>query len=131
MGGDLTQGQANQKPTLLAWATQDPMGEKLQSLQLIKGWIDADGGMRNRVIPMLESEGGAGSFCTVYSDDSFDPSQPTYYYVRAVEPPTPRWHTFDCAQIAAADRPAVCTNGEYPETIQEMAWSSPIWYRQE
>lgn len=129
MGGDLPAGAG--KPTLLATATQDPMGLKLQSLQLIKGWIDADGQMHNEVISLAENHEGAGSFCVVYTDHSFDTAQSAYYYLRAVEPESPRWHTFDCARIDEADRPEVCGNDQYPGTIREMAWSSPIWYRAE
>ncbi|RZO18500.1 MAG: DUF3604 domain-containing protein, partial [SAR92 clade bacterium] len=49
--------------------------------------------------------------------------------LRAVEPKTPRWHMYDCASLSESDRPAVCSDGSYPETIQEMAWTSPIWYQ--
>ena len=66
--------------------------------------------------------------CVVYEDPEFDPNQSAYYYLRVVEPETPRWHTYDCARIAEAERPEVCSDGRYPETIQEMAWTSPIWY---
>jgi predicted RNA-binding protein with PUA-like domain len=85
--------------------------------------------MNTEVLPITEAEAGADSLCQVYTDSSFDPTQSAYYYLRAVEPETPRWHTYDCAAIAEADRPAVCTNGAYPETIVEMAWTSPIWYQ--
>ncbi len=129
MGGDLLPDSGDRKPRLLAWATQDPMGRKLQALHLVKGWVGTDGTLHNEVIPVAESESGASSLCTVYTDESFDPAISTYYYLRAVEPPTPRWHTYDCDRLPEADRPPVCTNGSYPETIQEMAWSSPIWYK--
>jgi hypothetical protein len=130
MGADLSAGaQASDKPVFLAYAAKDPEGQKLQALHLIKGWIDGDGNMNTEVLPIAEAEAGADSLCQVYTDNSFDPTQSAYYYLRAVEPETPRWHTYDCAAIAEADRPAVCTNGAYPETIVEMAWTSPIWYQ--
>ncbi len=130
MGGDLiASASASDKPSFLAYAVKDPEGLKLEELHLIKGWIDADGQMNTQVLPIASEAAGADSLCKVYTDDSFDSAQSAYYYLRAVEPETARWHTYDCAAIAEADRPDVCTNGKYPETIREMAWTSPIWYQ--
>ncbi len=129
MGGDLNAAGANNKPRFLAYAAKDPDGLKLQELHLIKGWIDAEGQMNTQVLPIATEEAGADSLCKVYTDENFDPAQSAYYYLRAVEPETPRWHTYDCASIAEADRPDVCTNGAYPDSIREMAWTSPIWYQ--
>ena len=130
MGADLSAGaEASDKPVFLAYAVKDPEGQKLQALHLIKGWIDGDGKMNTEVLPIAEADAGADSLCQVYTDNSFDPAQSAYYYLRAVEPETARWHTYDCVAIAEADRPKVCTNGAYPDTIREMAWTSPIWYQ--
>ena len=128
MGSDLPANDGSEQPTLLAWATQDPLGQSLKSLQLIKGWVDTHGQMRNEVITVAEVDDGRGSFCRTFTDEDFDPTQPTYYYLRAVERPTRRWHTYDCEKIVADARPEVCTNGQYPEMTTEMAWSSPIWF---
>ena len=98
-------------------------------MQLVKGWIDGDGEIKTEERPVAEGDAGDDSLCQVYTDNSFDPAQSAYYYLRAVEPETARWHTYDCAAIAEADRPEVCTNGAYPDTIREMAWTSPIWYQ--
>jgi len=98
-------------------------------LQLIKGWIGKDGTLRTDVIPVAENLAGAATLCAVYEDEDFDPTLPTYYYLRVVEPETPRWHTYDCATIPKGEQPAVCSNGKYPELIREMAWTSPIWYQ--
>lgn len=129
MGGDLAPSSANAKPDFLAYAIKDPMGQKLEALHLIKGWVDAKGKLHNEVIPIATDAAGANSLCAVYTDETFDPAQSAYYYLRVVEPATARWHTYDCAKIPEADRPEVCSNGTHPETIQEMAWTSPIWYQ--
>jgi hypothetical protein len=129
MGADLSAGDKSAKPSFLAYAAKDPDGKKLEALHLIKGWIDGEGNMNAEVIPVASAEAGADSLCQVYTDNNFDPSQSAYYYLRAVEPETARWHTYDCGAIAEADRPEVCTSGAYPQTIREMAWTSPIWYQ--
>jgi hypothetical protein len=129
MGADLAQPGAEDKPEFLAYAMADPAGRPLQALHLIKGWVDDTGRLHNTVIPVAESTAGAGTLCAVYTDDTFDPGESAYYYLRAVEPPSPRWHTYDCARIAEDKRPDVCRSGAYPDTIREMAWSTPIWYR--
>ncbi len=129
MGGDLIPADSGGKPTLLASASKDPDGRDLVALQLIKGWVDGEGKMHTEVIPIASSDDGASELCRVYTDESFDASQSAYYYLRALEPKSPRWHTYDCATLATEDQPAVCSNGKYPDTITEMAWSSPIWYR--
>jgi hypothetical protein len=129
MGGDLSAATISDKPSFLAYAAKDPEGLKLQELQLIKGWIDAKGKMNTQVLPIATAEAGADSLCKVYTDQGFDPTQSAYYYLRAVEPRSPRWHTYDCDAIAEAERPDVCTNGAYPGSIREMAWTSPIWYQ--
>lgn len=129
MGGDLAPTAAVTKPMFLAYAAKDPKSMKLQALQLIKGWIDTQGQMHTEVLPLITAPDGSDSLCQVYTDNAFDASQSAYYYLRVLEPASPRWHTFDCAAIAEIDRPAVCSNGAYPATVQEMAWTSPIWYR--
>lgn len=147
MGGDLP-AAAGEAPTLLAFAARDPAEDAglLQQLQLIKGWIDADGAGRNQVIPIAgspdngasvdpvtgeRSGDGHDSLCAVYRDEEFDPDLHAYYYLRVVENPSLRWSVHDCLRLAPEARPAVCTDGSYPSTIQEMAWTSPIWYRPE
>jgi len=129
MGGDLKGDGSMRKPVLLAWGTQDPMGRKLKALQIIKGRVDSAGQMHSEVITVAEAEAGQGSFCATFTDENFDPADSVYYYLRAIEPETPRWHTYDCAKLPEAERPSVCTDGSYPDTVTEMAWSSPIWYR--
>ncbi|MCP4040251.1 MAG: DUF3604 domain-containing protein, partial [bacterium] len=146
MGSDLPSGPEGAAPIFAASAVRDS-GENsapLQQMQLIKGWIDADGRMNNSIVPIAGTpNNGAGvdlatgqrtgaghdSLCTVYRDPDFDPALSAYYYLRVVENPSARWTVFDCLRIDEAERPAVCSDGSYPSTIQEMAWTSPIWYR--
>jgi len=128
MGGDLTANSTNGAPRFLAHAAKDPQGLDLVELHLIKGWVNADGGLHTEVLEIAKVPEGAATLCTVYTDEQFDPQQPAYYYLRVVEPPSPRWHTYDCARLPEAERPPVCANGAYPDTVQEMAWTSPIWY---
>lgn len=129
MGSDLLPSEEIESPSFLAYAVKDPDGEQLEALQLIKGWIDEDNQMNTEVIPLKTSEEGSDSLCKVFKDTNFNPGQSAYYYLRVIEPKTPRWHTFDCAALEASERPEVCTDGSYPSEIQEMAWTSPIWYQ--
>jgi len=63
----------------------------------------------------------------VHIDLDYNPALPTYYYMRAVEPQRSRWSEAQCQATAEDERPKGCTNS-MPEMIQEMAWSSPIWF---
>ena len=136
MGGDLKPGDSRQgdrkaqrNPRFLAFAAKDPRGQDLKEMHLIKGWVDERGRLHTQVIQVAQARRGAPQLCTVYEDKQFDPARPSYYYLRAVEPETPRWHTFDCKRLARKDRPDVCTDGTMPDMIREMAWSSPVWYK--
>ena len=132
MGGDLMPGDdkpGDDKPRILAYAVKDPESEDLTDLQLIKGWVDDDGGLNSQVLDLANAPEGEKSLCAVYTDENFNPAHSTYYYLRAVEPPVKRWHTYDCDRLPEQERPAVCSDGRYPEEVREMAWSSPIWYK--
>ena len=129
MGGDLMASSPISKPSFLTYAVKDPDGQKLRALELIKGWVDDEGNLNAEVLPVVSNDKGADSLCEVYVDNNFEPTQSAYYYLRAVEPETARWHTYDCASINEGQRPPVCTDGSYSETIIEMAWTSPIWYQ--
>jgi hypothetical protein len=148
MGGDLSDAPPGGSPVFVAYAAKDAAAGSapLQQLQLIKGWVDADGRLRSEVVsiagtpdngaavdPATAERSGAGhdTLCAVYRDGSFDPAQPAYYYLRVVENPSARWSVHDCLRIDPAERPPVCSDGSYPAAIQEMAWTSPIWYRPE
>jgi Protein of unknown function (DUF3604) len=148
MGGDLPplQGKA---PTFVVWAVKDSTAGNLDRIQIVKGWTKhgqsfekvydvAWSGDRKTDkwtggVPPIEStvdiekgtyENTAGSteLKTAWTDPDFDLSLHAFYYVRALEIPTPRWSTIQAKQLGIAPPDVV------PATVQERAWSSPIWY---
>ncbi len=150
MGGNL-EARAGEEPGFLLWALADGLGAPLQRLQIIKGWLDAEGETHEMVYDVACSGGGAvddethrcpenggrvdlsdcsistdvgaGQLRAFWSDPDFDPSQRAFYYARVLENPTCRWSTWDAIRAEVAPRP------DLPATIQERAWSSPIHYQ--
>jgi hypothetical protein len=131
-------------PTFIVAANRDPAPDagRLQKLQIVKGWIDESTTPHYRVVdvagdpePNVEvdletgrvSMGGYSHLCTIWVDTDFEPAQSAYYYLRVVENPSLRWSWAQCVNRPRGERPADCEN-EAPKVIQEMAWSSPIWY---
>jgi hypothetical protein len=156
MGGVLADPPPGGKPTFLLAARQDPgtagsPGVPLQRVQLIKGWIDAQGQRRERVVDVAGRAGngadvdsrtceqrgeGHAELCTVWTDPDFSPSEQAFYYARVVENPSCRWSQRMCV-AAGVDcaRPDTITAGfegccaaDHRPVIQERAWTSPIWY---
>ena len=66
---------------------------------------------------------GSNELSVVWEDENFSPEQRAFYYVRVLENPTCRWSTYDAIRAGVKPRPGI------RPTIQERAWSSPIWYR--
>jgi hypothetical protein len=149
MGGDLSAAPAGKAPRFIVTALKDPDGANLDRIQIIKGWVDKTGGMHERIHDVVWSgdrkpgvDGklppvgntvdratatytnaiGAAELATVWTDPDFDPALRALYYVRVLEIPTPRWSTFDAVRAGVELPEGV------PVSIQERAWTSPIWY---
>ncbi len=123
--------------------TADAPGQLLQRLQVIKGWVGKDGEFHQQVVDIAgDANNGAGvdpatcatrgtgftSLCSVWRDPAFDPQQDAVYYARVVENPRCRWSARMCLSLAENERPDGCTNDRLPKTVQERAWTAPIWY---
>jgi hypothetical protein len=135
-------------PSFAVSALADPgmpkqPGGLLQRLQVIKGWVDDDGQFHQEVHDIAgDAENGAdvdpatcrprgsgaSSLCGVWQDPNFDVDQDAVYYARIIENPSCRWSARLCLSLPEADRPDGCTSDQLPRTIQERAWTSPIWY---
>ena len=118
-------------------------GTPLQRLQIIKGWVDAEGVSNERVFDVAgnpdngasvdldtcaQSGTGHAQLCSVWTDPEFDPAQRAVYYMRAVENPSCRYTAWQCASLSPEDRPEGCGDERSRSAIQERAWTSPIWY---
>ncbi len=143
MGGELPD-RPEGAPRFVVMALRDPEGAPLQRVQIVKGWIDGADQLAERVFEVAGTpDNGAGvdpttcaprgegadTLCGFFSDPDFDPEVAAFYYARVVENPTCRWSQWECLSLHEADRPATCTDGIVPSTIQERAWTSAIWYR--
>jgi hypothetical protein len=151
MGGDLTGVPRGKAPSFLISAVKDPLDANLDRMQVVKGWVAADGSARERIydvawsgdrepgsdgkLPPIgntvsletgryENSIGATELTTVWTDPDFDPALRAIYYVRVIQIPTPRHTLFDTIALQAPPEAA----GGHASIIQERAYSSPIWY---
>lgn len=141
MGGELSSAAGGAAtPVFVAAALRDPVeGSALQQIQLVKGWVDAQGRSRERVITVAGDAAGTGaeSLCGVWRDDDYASGQRAWYYARVLEMPVPRWSARICAlgKVDCARPESVgeglqaCCAPDRPELQQERAWTSPIWVR--
>ena len=146
MGSELF-AQAGQ-PTFYLWAMRDAQSAPLQRLQIVKGWLE-EGEHREQVYDVACSDGavvdsvthrcpdngaqvdvsnctitqdvGASELETQWTDPAYAPDQRAFYYARVLENPTCRWSTWDAVRAGVPPRLGL------KPTIQERAWSSPIW----
>ena len=150
MGGDLETSDGT-PPSFLVWALRDKNSAPLQRIQIIKGWVERVEGLpHEEVIDVVCSNGlspdpetnrcpdngalvdisdcsissdvGASELKAVWTDKEFDPNVKAFYYLRVLENPTCRWSTWDAVKAGVEPRE------DLQKTIQERAWTSPIWY---
>ena len=149
MGGILRPGeQDGGAPVLVVSAMRDPgtpelPGGLLQRVQVVKGWVDADGKGHELVYDVAGDKDngatvdpetctpqgpGSDTLCAVFQDPAFDPARRAFYYVRVVENPSCRYSARVCLTLPPAERPPACEDPAIARLIQERAWTSPIWY---
>ena len=145
MGGDLK--GSGDAPRFVLSALREPdvdgsQGVPLWKLQIIKGWVSAEGDKGVKVFDVATDTGnytlnentcdgsgsGADSLCAFWEDPDFDPQAHAYYYARVVEYPRCRWSYETCIGLPADSRPEACSNVDIRKLLRERAWTSPIWY---
>ncbi len=149
MGADMKENTEGKPVQLMIYARKGPNSGNLDRIQVVKGWVDSNGESQTKIYNVtwsgdrqLDANGklpavgntvdipdasytntiGSAELKTVWTDPSFDASLPAYYYLRILEIPTPRWSTYDAKELG------IEPPKDFPATIQERAWSSPIWY---
>tara|TARA_R110002124_G_scaffold32999_10_gene110039 strand:+ start:9712 stop:11583 length:1872 start_codon:yes stop_codon:yes gene_type:complete len=147
MGGTLSQGEA---PSFIILSAKDPKGANLDRVQIVKGWLDHAGQSREKVFNVawsddrqLQPDGslpavgntvnletgavdnsiGSAQLSAAWSDPEFNPGQAAFYYVRVLQIPTARHSLLDAIALGMEH-----ANGQ-PDTIQERAYTSSIWYQ--
>ena len=149
MGGDLAKPTSD-APTFMVQAMKDPDAANLDQAQIIKGWIDGEGQTHEQIYYVALSDDrsidpetglpepvgstvdlenvsfsntiGAVQLSAQWTDPDFNSDHAAFYYARVIEIPRPRWSEYD---RKAFDREF----SEAPRTVQDRAYSSPIWYR--
>jgi len=148
MGSDLP-APTSKAPTFIVWAVKDPDEGNLDRIQIVKGWTqngqifekvyDVVWSGNRKLDPMTRSPLpvgntvdiknatytntiGAVELKGVWTDGEFDPSLDAFYYARVLQIPTPRWSTYDAKRLGVPPPAAV------PATVQERAWTTPVWY---
>jgi hypothetical protein len=151
MGGELHRAPEGKSPRFLVGALKDPMSGNLDRIQIVKGWLDRKGNTHEKVYDVVWADAdrrspdangklppvgntvnlenatwsnsiGDPELLTVWEDPDFDPDQSAFYYARVIEIPTPRWVVYDAKRYGVKLGPEVWT------TLQERAYTSPIWY---
>jgi hypothetical protein len=148
MGGDLQANEGGKAPVFMVGALKDPWSGNLDRIQIVKGWVDADGTRQEKVYDIACADrklingncaGPVGSTVdeakatylnsigdaelrAVWTDPDFDAALPAVYYARVLEIPTPTWQAIDAAFFGIKPR------AEVPLQHQERAYTSPIWY---
>lgn len=150
MGGDLTLAPKGKSPCFLIRAVRDPDGANLDRIQMVKGWLDGSGELREKVYDVALADNrkpnaagiapsvgstvdvekaiytnsiGDPELAVVWADPDFNRDELAFYYLRVLEIPTPRWTAYDAKFFDLKDLP-----DETPMVTQERAYTSPIWY---
>ncbi|WOJ97145.1 DUF3604 domain-containing protein [Congregibacter brevis] len=149
MGGDLRAAPSGKSPSFMVYALRDPIGANLDRIQIVKGWMDKRGDLKEKVYDVVWSDDrvpdangklppvgntvdleaanwtntiGASELISVWEDPDFDAQESAFYYVRVIEIPTPRWVLYDKVRLGA----------KIPDHVelvhQERGYTSPIWY---
>ena len=141
--------EEGKEPRFFVWAISDPLGAPLQRVQIIKGWLE-DGQHKEKVFDVACSDGlnvdpltnrcpdnkakvnltdcaisndkGDSEIKAFWKDPDFLADQEAFYYSRVLENPVCRWSTWDAIRAGESPR------SDISATIQERAWSSPIWF---
>ncbi|MFK8049764.1 MAG: DUF3604 domain-containing protein [Halioglobus sp.] len=148
MGGQLNRSE--ESPSFVVVVSKDPKGANLDRVQIVKGWLDADGQSQEQVYNVAWSDDrvetvdgklpavgntvnlktgkvdnsiGAAQLSSVWKDPQFDSSQAAFYYVRVLQIPTARHSLLDALALGQEHA------AEKPDTIQERAYTSSIWYQ--
>ena len=148
MGSDLPAAKGK-APSFIVWAVKDPDDANLDRIQIIKGWtkhgqifekvydvvwsgdrvpdpstgkVPAVGNTVDVKNATYENSIGAVELKKVWTDPEFDSSLNSFYYARVLQIPTPRWTTYDAKKLG------VPPPSDLPPTVQERAWTSPIWF---
>ena len=151
MGGELSSAPAGKSPRFLVAALKDPLSGNLDRIQIVKGWLDGSNKTHEKVYDVAWSDAdrrkpdgegrlpavgntvdaanatwtntiGDPELIAVWEDPEFDPKQRAFYYLRVLEIPTPRWTAYDAKRYGVKMDPKV------PMSLQERAYTSPIWY---
>jgi hypothetical protein len=151
MGGDLRAGPPGKSPNFLVAALKDPIGANLDRIQIVKGWLDAQGTLHEKVYDVVWGDAdkrrqgadgklpavgstvdvaeaswtntiGDPELIAVWQDPDFDGAQRAFYYLRVLEIPTPRWTAYDAKRFGVRPLPGTAM------TVQERAYTAPIWY---
>ncbi|QTD56875.1 DUF3604 domain-containing protein [Parasphingorhabdus cellanae] len=125
MGGLLEKATGGKIPRFLIKALKDPESADLERVQIIKGWRQSDGTLRERIydVVLADQTSGGAQLSAYWADPSFDANEGAFYYIRVLEAPSKRWTTYDAERYGLKLPPNV------PRLNQERAYSSPIWYR--
>ncbi|MDX1425809.1 MAG: DUF3604 domain-containing protein, partial [Kiloniellales bacterium] len=149
MGGDLNAAPEDAAPRFMIRVLRDPDGANIDRIQMVKGWLDANGEAQEKVFDVAcagreivdgRCDGAVGDTVDVanatytntigravlgafWEDPEFDPAQRAFYYVRVLEIPTPTWIAYDEKVFGRRDAP-----DEALRKHQERAYTSPIWY---